>query len=210
MTVAVPAFGSIVRHASGGIPAPVDPPARKAGETDVLLEQSARGDRDAFAVLYDQTSSLVYGIALRVVRDPARAEEITQEVFLEIWRRAARYLSDRGSARAWIGTIAHRRAVDVVRSEAASRKRMERVGRLVDTEYDEVLEAVEVADDRRRVSGALDRLSDAQRQAVELAYFEGLTYREVSEQTGVPLGTIKTRMRAALTRLGDLLENDDE
>jgi len=86
---------------------------------------------------------------------------------------------------------------------------MERVGRLVDTEYDEVVEAVEAADDRRMVSGALGRLSVAQRQAVELAYFEGLTYREVSEQTGVPLGTIKTRMRAALLRLGELLENSN-
>ena len=209
MTGASVAIGPIVRRASSGIPAPVQPSARVPSETDLLLEQTARGDRDAFASLYDDTSSLVYGIALRVVRDPARAEEITQEVFLEVWGRAARYWSERGSARAWIGTIAHRRAVDVVRSEEASRQRMERIGRLVDTEYDEVVEAVEAADDRRMVSGALGRLSVAQRQAVELAYFEGLTYREVSEQTGVPLGTIKTRMRAALLRLGELLENSN-
>ena len=209
MTAATPALGPTVRRVNAGIPAPMEPPSPAAHPADLLLEQSARGDRDAFAALYDETSALVYGIALRVVRDPARAEEITQEVFLEVWRRAARYRADRGSAKAWIGTIAHRRAVDVVRSEQASRQRMELVGRRYDTAYDEVAETVEAEDERRRVAGALDRLSKEQRQAVDLAYFEGLTYRQVSEHTGIPLGTVKTRMRAALRTLGHWLENDD-
>lgn len=208
MTSTVATFGVAAGRRGSAIPADVEPTPRAATETDRLLEDVGRGNRDAFAQVYDQTSPLVYGIALRVARDPARAEEITQDVFLDVWRTAARYVAVRGSARGWIATIAHRRAVDVVRSEQASRERMERIGSRVDAAYDEVVEAVVERDDRRRVAGALDSLSKEQRQAIEMAYFGGLTYREVAARTGIPLGTVKTRMRAALRRLGNSLESD--
>jgi RNA polymerase sigma-70 factor (ECF subfamily) len=188
-----------------GIVNPVVAGAREADEVDRLLLQAARGDRDAFAALYDATAPLVYGVALRVVRDPARAEEITQEAYLDVWRHAAKYIAASGSARSWIVTIAHRRAVDVVRSEEASRRRMEEIGHRVDIPHDMVAERAEIADESSRLHHALDALSAEQRRAVELAYFDGLTYREVADRVGAPVGTIKSRMHSALKQLADIL-----
>jgi RNA polymerase sigma-70 factor, ECF subfamily len=169
---------------------------------DALLAAVATGDRGAFAALYDQTSPRVHGTVLRVLRDPAQSEEVTQEVFLEVWRRAATFDPDRGSALAWMVTIAHRRAVDRVRSEQASRDRDAAVGSAATpTASDPVAETVEDRLERRRVHKALGVLSDLQRQSIELAYYDGLTYREVAERLGVPLGTVKTRMRDGLQRL---------
>ena len=182
------------------------PPAAVAaaddGNVERLVERTAAGDRGAFAGMYDQLAPLVYGIVLRVVRDAAMAQEVTQDVFLSVWCTAAKFDRTRGSARAWVATIAHRRAVDVVRSEQAARDRVERVApAMFLREFDEVAETVvgRAGDDEVRL--ALRSLTDLQRRAVELAYYQGLTHREVAELLDVPLGTAKTRIRDGLRRL---------
>ena len=173
---------------------------------DDLLLAVARGDQQAFATFYDRLAPMVHGIVRRVVRDPAQSEEVSQEVFVEIWRTAARFDPDRGTARSWALTMAHRRAIDRVRSEQASRDRTQRV---VDgqhaRDYDVVSEQVEVGLEHEQVRTALGTLTDLQRQAVELAYYQGYTYREVADLLNTPLGTIKTRMRDGLIRLRDAL-----
>lgn len=189
-------------------------PDRTAAPTDAdplaaALRAAGRGDQDAFAELYDATAPLVNGIVLRVVRDPSQSEEVVQEVFVEIWRLAPRFDGSRGSVTSWMATIAHRRAVDRVRSEQASRNRVEREASKVTRDHDTVSEPVidmdHAAFERRRVRKALDRLTDMQRQAVELAYFGGHTYREVAVLLGEPEGTIKTRIRDGMIRLRDEL-----
>lgn len=174
---------------------------------DQLLVAVARGDREAYADLFDFVAPKVVGVARRVVRDPARSEEVAQEVLAEVWRNAPRFDPDRGSAMTWIMTIAHRRAVDCVRSVQASRDRDDRVGTRdgVVRPFDEVAEAVEVDDEHRRVRESLSILTDLQREVIELAYFGGHTYREVAELLDTPLGTVKTRMRDGLIRLRDAM-----
>ncbi len=174
--------------------------------TNEYLLRVGHADREAFSRLYDEVAPMVYGIAVRVVRDPARAEEVSQKAFLQVWDTADRFDPGRGSAKAWIATIAHRRAVDVVRSEQASRRRAMEVGtRSIDPPFDVVAEAVENAEETERLRAALQGLTPLQRQAIDLAYFGGKTYREVAEELDKPLGTVKTRMRSALTALGDIL-----
>jgi RNA polymerase sigma-70 factor, ECF subfamily len=174
--------------------------------TDDLLLAAARGDQAAFAALYDQVAGSVYGVVRRVVRDPAHSEEVAQEVLVEVWRTAARFDPDRGNAQTWILTMAHRRAIDRVRSEQASRDRTERHGlRDRGRPHDEVTEQVEIRLEHEQVREALTTLTDLQREAVELAYYGGHTYREVAELLDTPLGTIKTRMRDGLIRLRDAL-----
>jgi RNA polymerase sigma-70 factor (ECF subfamily) len=173
---------------------------------DELLAGAARGDQHDFAALYDRVAAPVYGLVRRVVRDPAQAEEVSQEVFVDVWRTAARFDPDRGSATAWILTIAHRRAIDRVRADQASRQRTARVGRdQQQRDYDAVAEAVETAFEHEQVRLALGSLTALQREAVELAYYQGYTYREVAEVLDTPLGTVKTRMRDGLIRLRDAL-----
>lgn len=181
------------------------PVSREVDEA-TLLTAVARGDQAAFAALYDRISPLVHGVVRRVVRDPAQSEEVTQEVLVELWRTAVRFDPDRGSARAWILTMAHRRAIDRVRSEQSARDRTERVaGREHVRPFDDVAEQVETSLDHDRVRAALGTLTELQRQAVELAYYQGYTYREVAELLETPLGTIKTRMRDGLIRLRDAM-----
>ena len=175
-----------------------------------LLIRAGNGSRDDFAALYDRVASMVYGIALRVVRDPSRAEDVAQESLIDVWRKAPNFDSARGSARGWIATIAHRRAVDVVRSEQASRDRVSQVAaREVRPQHDSVAAEVEAGAERSAVRAALADLSDLQRQVIELAYYEGNTYREVAEGLGAPLGTVKTRMRDGLKRLAEILGDAD-
>jgi RNA polymerase sigma-70 factor (ECF subfamily) len=181
-----------------GRPEPVGPPV-----LDGLLAAVGRGDQAAFARLYDHCAGQVYGIVRRVLRDPAQSEEVAQEVLVEVWRTAPRYDAARGSATGWILTIAHRRAVDRVRSEQASRAREVRSGRQDRAPHDEVAEEVELRLEHQQVRRALDALTDLQRQAVELAYYGGHTHREVAELLGAPLGTVKTRLRDGLLRLRD-------
>lgn len=175
-------------------------------DDDDLMAAIARGDEEAFAELYDRMAAYVHGVTRRVVRDPAQAEEVTQEVFVEVWRTAARFDGTRGSVRTWVLTMAHRRAVDRVRSEQASRDRTDRIGsRDHDRPFDQVAEDVETRFEHQQVRSALDTLTALQREAVELAFYGGYTYREVAELLDTPLGTVKTRLRDGLIRLRDAM-----
>ena len=191
------------RHLSA-VPEPGTPDT-PAGEGD-LLRAVARGDEQAFARLYDLVAPRVYGLIRRVLRDPAQAEEVAQEVLVEVWRTAARFDQARGSAITWICTIAHRRAVDRVRSEQAAGERLAFVGRAqMETPYDAVADEVAGRLERQQVRRCLNDLTELQRQAVTLAYYQGHTYPQVAELLGAPLPTIKTRMRDGLIRLRDCL-----
>ena len=173
---------------------------------DAVLSAVARGDREAFANLYDLVTPPVFGLIRRLVRDPSQSEEVTQEVMLEIWRNAARYDPGQGSAIGWILTIARRRAIDRVRSEQASRNRVEKVAPTqIEREHDHVSEEVLRSSDRSAVSLALAGLGALQREAIELAFFGGLTQSEIAGRLEVPLGTIKTRIRDGMLRLQETL-----
>jgi len=183
------------------------PRAAPGGDLAGLLALVARGDEAAFAGLYDRFGTLVFGLVRRVVKDPAQAEEVTQEVLLDVWRTAARFDPHQGSARSWLMTLAHRRAVDRVRSAQASADRESRVA-VATADYDVVVEEVEARLDAQRVRRCLDALTELQREAVTLAYYGGYTYREVAALLGVAVGTVKTRMRDGLIRLRDCLGAD--
>jgi RNA polymerase sigma-70 factor (ECF subfamily) len=180
------------------------PRAAATSELAALLAKVARGDEAAFAAVYDGFAALVFGLVRRVVRDPAQSEEVTQEVLLEVWRTASRFDPGEGSARTWLMTLAHRRAVDRVRSAQASAQREIRAA-VAATDYDVVVEEVEARLDAQRVRRCLESLTDLQRESVTLAYYGGYTYREVAGLLGVAVGTVKTRMRDGLIRLRDCL-----
>jgi RNA polymerase sigma-70 factor (ECF subfamily) len=171
---------------------------------DDLMRRVARGDENAFASMYDQLAPRVYGLVHRVMRDPAQAEEVAQEALVDVWRTAARYDPGRGSVMSWVLTIAHRRAVDRVRAEQASADRARRVA-VADVAYDEVVEVATARFEQQQVRRCLGALTDLQREAVNLAYYRGYTYREVAELLDTALPTVKTRMRDALIRLRDCL-----
>ncbi|MEZ5133848.1 MAG: sigma-70 family RNA polymerase sigma factor [Acidimicrobiales bacterium] len=176
--------------------------------------RAARGPwrQGAFAELFDAFAPTVYGIIRRVLRDPDHSEEVSQEVFVEVWRTAARFDAERGSVAAWLSTLAHRRAVDRVRAEQAHRDRTERHARRdpevgsADAADAELLAAVERSSTTSAVQSALAELTDLQRQAIELAYYGGYTYPEVAALLDVPLGTVKTRIRDGMIRLRGALE----
>ncbi|GAA2017433.1 ECF RNA polymerase sigma factor SigK [Nakamurella flavida] len=189
---------------AGGADGFAEPTARVSDEN--LLQQTALGHQDAFAALYTAYSARVFGLARRIVRDPGQAEEVAQEVFLEIWRRASRFDASRGSATSWIMTLTHARSVDRVRSAQAATDREIRVAQAsTERDVDSVVEAVEANFERRAVQRCLTALTDLQRESITLAYYSGYTYREVSELLGAPLPTIKTRLRDGLIRLRDCL-----
>ena len=177
-------------------------PARLAD----LLRLASRGDQAAFAEFYDATSARAFGLALRVVRNPAHAEEVTQEAYLDAWRSSTRFDPALGSAAGWLLTIVHRKAVDRVRSVEASTTRDEtwqRESRPID--HDQTSEAAQSSLEAARVRNAVATLTEAQREAVELTYFGGYTHTEVATLLDVPLGTAKTRIRDGLIRLRDLM-----
>ncbi|MCL2543771.1 MAG: ECF RNA polymerase sigma factor SigK [Nocardioidaceae bacterium] len=190
----------------GDRPRPEAAPGPDLPDLAGLLRRSARGDEAAFAELYDATAARVHGLVLRVVRDRAQAEEVTQEAYLEVWRTSARFDAGRGSAQAWILTIAHRRAVDRVRAaEAAGRRDAAYERRNQDVEHDVTAEAAHASLEARRVRTALESLTPVQREAVSLAYLGGYTHTEVAGLLDLPLGTAKTRIRDGLIRLRDTL-----
>ncbi len=171
-----------------------------------LLRASARGDEAAFARLYDATAPRLYGLALRVVRDPAQAQEVTQEAYLEIWRTASRFDPASGGAQGWLLTILHRRAVDRVRSaEAAGRRDAAYLETQQSVDHDATVAAVEASLDATRVRAALAGLTEVQREAIGLAYYGGYTHTEVAAMLDLPVGTAKTRIRDGLIRLRDAL-----
>lgn len=173
-------------------------------DAPALLDLVARGDTGAFEVLCRQVAPSVFGTIRSMVRDPCQSEEVAQEALVEIWRTASRFDASRGSAMAWVTTIAHRRAVDRVRSEHRSAERERRAARHA-VAYDDVAETVEATLDRERVRRCLRSLTELQREAVTLAYYGGYTYREVAGLLGVAPGTVSTRMRDGLIRLRDCL-----
>ena len=180
--------------------------ADSAAELGQLLRLASRGDQEAFAQLYDATSTRVFGLAVRIVRDRAQAEEVAQEAFLEIWRTASRFDPDKGSAHAWMLTIVHRKSVDRVRSaEASTRRDMTYEQRNQTVDHDSTADAAHASLEARRVRNALESLTAVQREALELAYFGGYTHTEVASMLDLPVGTAKTRIRDGLIRLRDTM-----
>lgn len=185
-------------------------PGAPAGDgpatAEELLAEVARGDEAAFERLYPLVAGAVWGVVRRVVRDQGQSEEVTQEVLVELWRTAARFDPARGSALTWTLTMAHRRAVDRVRSAQAATRREDRVAaEAIDRDFDEVAEAVGANLEREQVRRCLGSLTELQRESITLAYYGGRTYPQVAELLRAPLGTIKTRLRDGLIRLRDCL-----
>ncbi len=171
-------------------------------DLDELLRRVARQDVDAFATFYDQTRARVFGLVTRVLRDPGYSEETTQDIYLQVWRSADTYNPAAGSPLSWLMTIAHRRAVDRVRSEQSASQRDARYGAAnVEPPSDHVADSVIRSDERRQVTDCLGSLTDTQREAIQLAYYDGLTYVQVSERLSANLATIKSRMRDAIRGL---------
>ncbi|MEV5982107.1 ECF RNA polymerase sigma factor SigK [Streptomyces sp. NPDC052114] len=187
-------------------PSPVGPGPARRPDLQEQLALVAQGDREAFSVVYDAVAAPVFGVVCKLLRDHAQSEEVAQEVLVEVWRTAARYRADRGTVLNWVLTLAHRRTVDRIRSVQAAAAR-ERRAALLDQvpEFDEVSEQVEGQLEREQLRRCLRSLSEIQRQSVTLAYYQGLTYKEVAEALSAPLGTIKTRLRDGLIRLRDCL-----
>jgi RNA polymerase sigma-70 factor (ECF subfamily) len=189
------------RHLASAPPATAD---EAVDGPDELLSRVARGDEAAFTKLYDLLAPRIFGLARRILRDPAQAEEVAQEALVEVWRTAARYDRAKGSAASWALTIAHRRAVDRVRSEQASADRERRVA-TEEVPYDDVVEQATARLERQQVQRCLKSLTELQREAITLAYYRGYSYREVAQLLDAGLPTIKTRMRDGLIRLRDCL-----
>lgn len=185
------------------LPVATEPDAAPiADEATALLVRVADGDQRAFSELYDLMASRMLGLVRHVLKDHAQSEEVVQEVLLEVWQTASRFDPNKGKAVTWMLTMAHRRAIDRVRSAQASRDRDTKIGiRDLGREVDTVSESAEISIEHKRVEKAMARLSDLQRQAVELAYYGGYTQSEVAEMLNIPLGTVKTRLRDGLIRL---------
>jgi RNA polymerase sigma-70 factor (ECF subfamily) len=174
---------------------------------EALIALAARGEEPALAALYDRYGRVAYGLALRVLRDSALAEDAVQEAFLAVWRSAPRYIPERSKASTWILTFVHRRAVDLVRRE--ERRRADQLTDVEAVPGGMVDEEAWLRLERERVQAALRQLPDQQREAIELAYYGGFTQSELAERLGQPLGTIKSRMFTGLARLRELLEEPD-
>lgn len=195
-----------LRLVTTGPEADAAPQLSLANVLDALLVRVAGGDQGAFSELYDHIAPRVLGLIKRVLVDHAQSEEVTQEVFLEVWQNAAKFEAGKGTATTWVLTMAHRRAIDRVRASQAGRDRDLKIGiRDFDDRVDDVQETVEIRIEHERVKRAFTRLSELQREAVTLAYYGGYSHSEISNLLGVPIGTVKTRLRDGMIRLRDEL-----
>jgi RNA polymerase sigma-70 factor (ECF subfamily) len=177
---------------------------------EAVVALVARSDEVALGELYDRFGRIAYGLAVRVLRDPGLAEDAVQEAFLQIWRGAERFVPERAKASAWIMTLVHRRAVDLVRREERRRAEPLDDASAVAGVEGSAEDLAWLRFERERVQAALSRLPDQQREALELAYYGGFTQSELAERLGQPIGTIKSRMFAGLTRLRELLDSPHE
>lgn len=186
------------------------PESSRAFVGDALLVRVGDGDHAAFADLYDHLSASAYGIARRVVRSDTLAEEITQDAFLQVWSTSSTFDPTRGSAQSWVMTIVHRRAVDVVRHEQSARDRTIRVGvRSFDLPFDAVWATALQHEERAQVWRALKTLTQAQQEAIDLAYYQGMTCTEVANHLGIPVGTAKSRILEGVRRLRRAMAADE-
>jgi RNA polymerase sigma-70 factor (ECF subfamily) len=175
---------------------------------EAVLALVARSEEAALAEIYDRFGAVAYGLALRVLRDEALAQDAVQDAFLAVWRTATSFSAERGAARTWVLTLVHRRAVDLVRRE--ERRRGDPLESAPEPASDELTDQQAwLRFERERVQAALRRLPDQQREALELAYYGGFSQSQLAERLGEPLGTIKSRMHTGLARLRELLEAED-
>lgn len=171
-------------------------------EDQALLSRVIRGDQAAFAALFDRYGAPAFGLALKVCHNRALAEDVVQEAFLSIWQRAGGFDPAKGNVSTYLFSAVHNKAVDAIRHEESVRRREERtMDFAAESGGEEVIEAAWLGVRRKEVRAAVDALSPVQREALQLAYFEGLTYSEVADRLGIPLGTAKTRLRDGMTRL---------
>ncbi len=181
---------------------------RIPGDLDALLSAVARGEQGAFDLVYEQLHEPVYRQVAAVLRDPPQSEEVTQEVFLELWSTAVHYDPGKGSAAGWAMMIARRRAIDRVRSSVASSVRDQQAAPPAELR-DQTHEAAAEVLDRERLARSLSKLTGPQREVITLAYFGGHTHRQVAAIVGAPLGTVKERIREALIKLRYAMTSDD-
>ena len=177
-----------------------------------LIHCVAGGDQTALAQLYDQTSRLVYGLALRILGDAGAAEEATLDVYLQVWRQAYLFDAARGNPVAWLMTLARSRAIDRLRSSARARRQeepLEAAAQTADAACDPEQDAF-VAERQRLIQAALDQLGPEQREVITVAYFSDLSHTEIAAHLGLPLGTVKTRIRLGMARLRDYLREFEE
>jgi RNA polymerase sigma-70 factor (ECF subfamily) len=175
---------------------------------EALLTRCAAGDERALAVLYDRFGRAAYALARRITRDETLAEDVVQEAFLDAWRGARRFDPDRGKATTWLFTFVHRRAVDAVRRSVVRARPVPIELRELEAAEDDVAGTIVARESAAEIWAALPRLPRAQRRVLELAYFDGYTQSEIAEVLGEPLGTVKSRTHAALTRLRELIVAD--